>query len=456
VSNETRPHPRILVVGATEHSEIGKAVARLGGSPKFATSEEGEAAREGDFSALIQVGHRQNLIPRSWNVLYFMDEDTEGRIPTYHDKERLNFPYHVIGERPGYAQEFVVDRGTADHYGVHELCLKSIIAPLRNNPDKTPHLIIRFPNESEWDKACDGYIHDQDIAMAPLVAENRADPVAVVLWREEDEDAEHNFVYLLPSVTTHRSEWVARAYENWSDNIPTLFPALIDTGSDEKWMTPDKACLHRELVAYQDETELIVRERHAHAETLLLKRDQTDANVQQGMQRLLYTNGEPLVLAVSQALSCIGFDVIDSDLLPENAAARNEDLQVSIDGNWTAIVEVKGYSDSSGKARDLNTLRRYAGIYEGRKGLRPDAAWYIVNGQFSRQPREREEPLGSSPYQIQSFAEEDFSGVVISTATLFLLWKDVVTGHRDGSQIMDHLKSCKGAVRYEDFPTGDV
>ena len=144
-----------------------------------------------------------------------------------------------------------------------------------------------------------------------------------------------------------------------------------------------------------------------------------------GAFRLLTAGDDPLAEAVRNALMDIGFSVRDMDKeWPSND--RLEDFRVSPpeDPAWIALVEVKGYLRSRGKAEDLMSLSgRFARRFRDTEKREPSAYWYVVNHEMGTDPDARKELFDGSEGELRAFANE--GGLAIDTRHLFALWRDV-------------------------------
>jgi hypothetical protein len=214
--------------------------------------------------------------------------------------------------------------------------------------------------------------------------------------------------------------WAAAALSVWRDVDADRFPSGPDWRRERDWQTPDEQSAARTLLDLEGEAmrltaELQHREGAATAD-LLKAQELGDA----GPRRLLTEQGASLVNAVIDALGALGFNVKDMDEIhPPND--RLEDLRVSDpgDGNWEAIVEVRGYN-SGAKVSDLLRIQgRFVPRYVAAEKKLPSASWYIANQFLKRSPAERPPILDTNPEELHVFAES--GGLAVDTRDLFLL-----------------------------------
>ena len=136
-------------------------------------------------------------------------------------------------------------------------------------------------------------------------------------------------------------------------------------------------------------------------------------------RRLITSQSKELVEAVIKAFEEIGFIVKDIDDSLEKGKQKREDIQLSItkDNIWVALVEVRGYSKSSGRTSDLQRIRRFSTLYNEEIGEYPQKLIYVVNGQLDISPNYRESPLKSAKDDVSVFAEDN--GLVIWAVDLY-------------------------------------
>jgi hypothetical protein len=215
--------------------------------------------------------------------------------------------------------------------------------------------------------------------------------------------------------------WITAAINEWHKIAPKVFPQTADwTSHALAWLTPDEiqaAIAFREASAARKESEVradAAWEAFASARQAATK----------GMWRLLTEGGEPLEEAITAALRDLGFTVrvMDGEW-PKGQ--RFEDLRVTCgerDG-WEAIVEIKGYTRSRGKAEDItNLVARFGKNFRRMEKRDPSAYWYIVNHDLATHPEERKPILEGSDFDLATLADND--GLAIDSVDLYRLWLD--------------------------------
>lgn len=248
----------------------------------------------------------------------------------------------------------------------------------------------------------------------------------------------------LPEVVEDITPWLLAAFARWAEELPEVFPSEPEWTDKREWMTG--AEIDAASQVEQDRAEL--DRRIAEAEKVLAKsekafhelREQVDSSE----RRLLTSNDDPLVEAVTQALKGFGFTVTNVDATLVEGQAKKEDLRVT-DGEWVALAEVKGYT-KGGKLTDISKLQgTHAPIYATEAGKLPDAMWYIVNQWRETDPSNRPQILKGADEFVETFGSQ--GGLVLDTRELFRLAKAVDSGMVPADQAREMLKGSTGRFR---------
>lgn len=246
-----------------------------------------------------------------------------------------------------------------------------------------------------------------------------------------------------PSVPPNIVSWVRALLFHWGQWDVVRLPGLRDWHTDFEWMTAEERELsteiedlkkkRAELIAAFDGKEAALRDR-------LLASNASAAN---GIRRLLTAQGDDLVREVAAVFADFGFVVENRDQTLPAPASKREDLRLSstTSRDWTAIVEVKGYSASSGKLRDIGQLGNHASYFAVEHSRLPDKQIYVVNGEF-------ETAVSPSLRRKQPFSAEDLAPfeqhglLVLKTTDLFKLHRD--RGRLGSERIVDEIKRQVG------------
>ncbi len=149
---------------------------------------------------------------------------------------------------------------------------------------------------------------------------------------------------------------------------------------------------------------------------------------------------------VKSYLEEIGFIATKFDDEIDKGKPKKEDLRLTMvnDPSWEGIVEIRGYTKSSGSNSDILRLNRFAELYNKEKGKFPSKRIYIVNGQTDLSPFKRQLPLESAEEDICIFAEQD--GLIIDTRELFKVIRNINT--LDKVKIKESIMSNSGMWKY--------
>lgn len=282
-----------------------------------------------------------------------------------------------------------------------------------------------WPEESAFYTCFPGTVHPKR-TVYPLLRERLSYPsVLAGILEEEDDGVVKDSVFWLPDIARSALvDWVRAAFDWWRVADPDAFPVTAEWRRADQWSSPDEIAARGTLASFDAEEARRRQEADEKRRELTSKVDAAEGAGEE-WRALLSESGDDLVKAVQNALELIGFDVIDSDALPQNKGKKREDLRVEHEG-WTALVEVKGYAGAA-KSNDLQQLNGAAVAYAASTGSQADALWYVVNAYREADPAQRETPLGSREEDLDTFAEYS-SGSLIDTRELFALRQLVATG----------------------------
>ncbi len=256
----------------------------------------------------------------------------------------------------------------------------------------------------------------------------------------------------LPNEIFNRAKWVERICVEWGKIDPVTFKNIGDWATKEDWMIPEEVNILNEINNLKTQKEKSNSEyenkiNQCFSRYLKIKKD-TD----ESYRKLISSQGKDLVEIVCEILKLFGFKVtkMDEQLAPEKP--KKEDLRISFTNdtgiNWEAIVEVRGYSKSTGTTADIQRLYRFSNQYLKENEKNPDKIIYIINGQIEMPPQQRQTPFESSPDDIEVFGENN--GLIISTIVIFnilklflskkILGKDLRKLIEKSSSILDESK----------------
>ncbi|MEV7621123.1 hypothetical protein AB0N59_13405 [Microbacterium sp. NPDC089321] len=281
-----------------------------------------------------------------------------------------------------------------------------------------------WPAEKATYTGFTGMVHPKR-TVYPLLRERLSNPrVLAGILEEEEDGVVKDSVFWLPDIARSALvDWVRAAFDRWRAADPDTFPVTAEWRRADQWSSPDEIAARGTLASFDAEEARRRQEADEKRRALTSKVDAAEGAGEE-WRALLSESGDDLVKAVRDALELIGFDVIDSDALPQNKGKKREDLRVKHEG-WTALVEVKGYAGAT-KSNDLQQLNGAAVAYAASTGSQADALWYVVNAYRETDPAQRETALGSREDDLATFAEYS-SGSLIDTRDLFALRQLVAT-----------------------------
>jgi hypothetical protein len=247
----------------------------------------------------------------------------------------------------------------------------------------------------------------------------------------------------------NRIAWARLALECWSERYPDRFPPRgADWESSEIWKTTEEVDAERRLADLREERARAIDafDQGERAALEFLGELRKDKDLRE--RRLFMAQGRPLVDAVIDALSELGFDVSDmdktaqpGDLLEDLRVLPGPDLAKSA---WAAVVEVRGYKGGA-KIGDLMRLQRFAQRYEAEQKRSPSACWYVVNQFIGADPAERPEVLAEQPEEVDYFTQQ-YAGALLDTAVLFRIVMAARAGRIARSEIAEKLMTTAGRV----------
>jgi hypothetical protein len=264
-------------------------------------------------------------------------------------------------------------------------------------------------------------------------------PLAITFLREDTNLG----VAWLPSVNRNQSAWVELLVTQWAQSDKDAFPSFGEWINSPEWMVPEEAQILSQIQALEQKKKDAVIEIDKQIGEFATKLALAKAKANNGLRRLITSQGEELVDEVVKALSTIGFSVTKVDPLIGEKPKR-EDLRLKHLGKsseeWNAIVEVRGYARSGGTTSDLSRLDRFAELYEKETGQAPDKRIYVVNGQIELLPPQRQEPLVSAIEDLEIFSESN--GILVWSIDLFRALK--ATYPTDYPALLESIKCAQG------------
>lgn len=284
----------------------------------------------------------------------------------------------------------------------------------------------------------------------PLLREDLRRPLVLAAILENNRRPEspgkgyESTLWLPSSARSRAGDWLRYAISRWRAYRPDLFPESAEWRSSDEWLAPEELRTRAILFSFDEEAARRVAQAAEQRAALV---DQVRVAEAEGgeQRRILEATGDDLVAVLINVFFGLGFEVVDADQLPQHKGKKQEDLRL-VDGSWTAIAEVKGYTGAA-KSNDLMRVQRAVAVYAAVEGKLPEAVWYIVNAHLGMDPSQRPEPLAAQPDVVAEFAENS-DGTVLDTRELFKLWRAVQMDEITAESARLLLKGSRGYFRY--------
>jgi hypothetical protein len=429
-----KPRPRALISGFDDNT-TDRLMALFPTSRTIGTSLEDVQTDEWDVLVLGDGG--VSWLPRHLFLIGF-GCDAYGH--PHQESGYYTIDYLVTYRASTLSQEFQVAEGL--HPDV-ELLIERDLLPLARGRERNP--VITESAE---------YVENAASPDAPWLTPFLTTSDHGVLAGRVLRSGEEAEAWCVPEGVADPVPWVVAAMRVWHSVDASRFPFDPGWSSEPRWMTLKEEDLLRSI-------DDVVKEREAYAVESALREERLRQEyaaaadeASRGRGRLLTANGAELVAGVQDALESLGFAVENRDLInPPNDLL--EDLWVTSpdDPEWVALAEVKGYSGGAQLGALLSITGRFVPRFLESQGRYPSRSWYIANQFIGRDPGSRPPMLSGNPSELAEF--ESQHGMVLDTAVLFSLLKDVESGRLSNEEARAMLVSAEGRFRYEGDAGGD-
>ncbi|GAA4560478.1 hypothetical protein [Pseudonocardia xishanensis] len=428
------PRPWILAIGFASDDELVTALTKKHQKVTAisADSDPSVQVRESDYDIAIVNGHTYRDPAPHLHVIQFGGGGEKRHSGPENGQRRY------VADGNGWAGRLTGPDSEAPPE-VDSLARDSLASHLLS---ESPRTLIRKHLSQGTAQVCD--------AIA-FVRESAGEPCAGFWLRHCPASDTSPEWWWLPEDAPQKEEWIRAAFSSWSRKRPALFDGItLSWLEDAEWMTTDELSARRAINEAERELAELIAQKQKDLEQLRLDREAAEERASQGDRRLLTAQSNELKDAVADALASIGLRVKDSDVLREaEDLPLLEDLQVSTGPDWTAIVEVKGYSKSSGKTADFQKIARAATQFERSAGRAPDARWYVINQSFSKAPPDRPQVLAGAQMDLDEFVKD--CGLVLDTRDLFRLLQAVKS---EAINIEEAQRMLIGSVGRFSYPHG--
>lgn len=423
------PRPRVLAWGLS--GEELSAIEPFCGTLRVANPEE-SYPEEHDVLIVTEAEFFDHQIRYPRRLAFAPDPGSTSEL----EQGRM-FERTMYNDNRSYVR---TQNNPAQHIIVTDLAHKSGLGGLTTRTCIPTHQAAYTGFYHPIEPARTAHILAEEVLEKPMVL------AALLELDDADGKTSDSAMWLPSSARAEVAAWLRYTISLWRTDSPDRFPESAEWKSSESWASPDEI-LHRGKLR-EFEREEKSRRQTAEAKRQELMAEEAEAQIQ-GVEwrNLLTESGDNLVAAVRGALEVLGFIVIDSDALSQHKSAKREDLRV-MDGAWTALVEVKGYSGAA-KSNDLSQVTRAAVAYAATEGRAPDALWYVPNAERETDPAQRMSALAGREEDVLAFGSNN-DGCLIDTRDLFALRRRVAQGVTEPADAREELKRARG--RYTPDP----
>jgi hypothetical protein len=422
------PRPRGLFLGVDV--ALVEALAGVFPTRRAVANLEKVEITEWDF--LLQVGGRV----RVHTNIHVVGIGCQSYGPALHGERSSDFD-EVVTAGQSFSSQFTIPDALTPE--VADLVERDLLPIVR---DRSPNSGLLQTSDSPWTPAKDwtesGWLTPFLVAGAKLA-----------LAGEFQRPGGASIGWCLPE-GADPLRWTRAAVTVLHARDPDRFPTNPSWPEDDRWTTAKVGRLlakRQELVA---DREQLLKQSDAQIleldDSLAVARDEAE----RGLRRLLTVQGDDLASAAEQAFRDLGFGVQNMDKVnPESD--RREDLRVTTleRADWVAIVEVRGRRGGGAAASDLLRIGRFAERFQADEGKTPDNRWYVISQWVGRDPASRPPAFSTSPDDLAAF--EFAGGLVIDTAHLFSLVRDVKDGRLSQEEARALLTGQVGRFEYADW-----
>ena len=284
--------------------------------------------------------------------------------------------------------------------------------------------------------------------MRPFLLTTPPSPRPLAGWYPRSPRSE---AWVLPNDLRRPWDWVAAAIRHWAVTYGR-FPLVGGWWEQPSWQTLAEAAAAVRQTELRDELAEATARLEAEIGAATGALHDARRRAMSGLRRLLTEKGDPLKAAAAEALTQLGYNVVDRDEEDQLAdkGGKVEDLGATDpdDASVDPIIEVKGY-DAGAKASDLALMLRHLSRAD-RAGRSPSAIWWVANHWRKRPPDVRGVILAGEDAMITTQAGEDVPLVVIDTRDLFRAVRAVEDGRVTSPEVRASLRAARG--RWEGSP----
>lgn len=421
------PHPRVLFFGIGDDDlEAMKALV-----PTARIVEWNETVDEDEYDAAVTIEEEPGRLSPHLHVLAIgsrtldMKDLDEGRSTSF----GRYFETH--------ADQLEIPDGLPT--GLQRLISRSIVPNLVRGTEKHTWGYHESRFHTSTSDVCTGDLKGDCVPFLHVGPAKM--PIALERRRDEQGGA---ICWAIPAESTDRVEWFRQFLKRVREVDPDKFAGDAEWRTSSEWAPPHAMKLVREGEELSKRREVFLAEsdRQIRENEQALEASLDAANG--GVLRILTSQGEPLVDAVTDVLTQFGFTVQNMD--PIHVARHGtkfEDLQVrdSDDPDWVAIVEVKGFSKGVKVNEIAKVTQRPVVQFLKDNNKSPSAVWAIANHDMALDPQHRGSFVGNPDVDLHNFENVD-GGACFDTRDIYRLWRTVESGEMTAKAARTTLKSA--------------
>ncbi|WP_247041379.1 hypothetical protein [Arthrobacter rhizosphaerae] len=422
-----QPRPRVLFEDLPQEV-LTKEFLEL--VPTFKLISSTERVHEDEYDVLVTFAEDARRRSAHLHVLSFGADMAGGFVE---DQTK----YFFVRDIPTLANELAIP---TDAPPALAALLKTSVIPNMPDGHKRVWRLVKPAQGYQATVAKDGNLASRCI---PLVHVGATQSVYALLT---ERGGKLNLV--LPAETQQHLAWL-RLFLDMVGNVDSdSVPPDLEWKTSQRWSPPEVSKHLGDLQGLRQAHEEAVTEFQRREQEIQAQLEESTRLADEGTRRILISDGDDLVQAVTTVLEDLGFSVRNmDDHHDERTGAKLEDLRVEdpSDPSWLSLVEVKGYTKGA-KVNDVPQITgRPAVAYTKETGQEPPAVWHVVNAWRGTNPSTRVQAIPADD-DLRPLTEA--GGALIDTRDLYEAWRDVSAGIADADSVRASLREAKTRWRW--------
>lgn len=217
--------------------------------------------------------------------------------------------------------------------------------------------------------------------------------------------------------------------------VPHAPPRLLRPSA---WYTPQEKDLADRISRVKSYIERLTDERDQLRTKLAAEGERAD----NGIRRILWSDGDELVAASEQVLSDLGFEVRNMDAERSQGEPKREDLRLTLPDRpgWEALAEVKGYTSGT-RTNDALQIRKFRERYIAEERRPPELTLWLANPFRTLDPSSR-----PAPDQNVKEAAANVGAVHVLATDLYRQWRLVAADRLGADTVVQGLVNAARAL----------